>query len=60
MIKIGPETHLERMVEIGPVTIEIWTWTYVARSNVAWTRVIVIVDIYQRWSQKANIEIWSK
>ena len=41
-----PGTYLESLVKIGSVTAEIFLiWTNVARTNIAWTDVIVTVGI---------------
>ena len=44
---LGPQ----KLIKIGSVAAEIFLiWTNVARTNVAWTNVIVSVEICSRWS----------
>ena len=48
------------MVKIGSVTAEIFlTWTNVARTNVAWTNVIVTVGLCSKRSPEYTFKIWS-
>ena len=46
--KIVPRTYVLSYVKIGSVTAEIFLiWTNVARTNVAWSNVTAIVEIFQ-------------
>ena len=56
-----PETYLYNLVNIGSVIAEIFLiWTAVARTNVAWTNVNLIVGICARYSQEATFKVSSK
>ena len=51
----------KRLVKIGSVTAGIFLiWTNVARTNVAWTNVTVMVGISSRCSQEPNFKVLSK
>ena len=52
------KTPQNYLVKIESVTAEIFLiWTNVTRINVAWTNVIVTVDICSRGSQEPTFEI---
>ena len=54
-------TYLESLVKIGPVTAEILLiWTNVARTNVVWTSVTVLVYICQRGFREPTCKVWWK
>ena len=56
-----PGTYLQSLIKIGSVTVEIFLiWTNVARTNVAWTNVNLIVGIRSKGSQKATFKVSSK
>ena len=56
-----PGTYLQRSIKIGLVRAEIFLiWTNVARTNVAWTNVIMRVGICSRYSQEPIFKFSSK
>ena len=58
---IVPGTYLQTWVKIGSVTADIFLiWTYVAKTNVVWTNVIVTVGICSKRSHESTFKIWSK
>ena len=53
LLKMVQGTYLYSLVKIRSVTAEIFLiWTNVARTNVAWTNVIVMVSNCSRWSHE--------
>ena len=60
MFQKVPGTYLKSLVKIGSVTAEIFLiWTNVARTNVAWTNVIVTVGIFSKKSHETTFTILS-
>ena len=54
-------TYLSSFIKIGAVTAEIFLiWTNVARTNIAWTNVIVKVIFFSRCSQEPSFKVSSK
>ena len=61
MFKMVPGTYLWSLVKIKLVTAEMFLiWTNVARTNVAWTDVILTVGICSNRSQEPTFKVWSK
>ena len=53
-----PETSILSLVKIGSVAAEIFLiWTKVARTNVAWTNVIMTVGIGSKWSKEPTFKV---
>ena len=47
MLKMVLGTYLYSLIKVGSVTAKIFLiWTYVTRTNVAWTNVTVMISIY--------------
>ena len=56
-----PGSYLSSFIKIRSVTAEIFLiWTDVARTNVAWTNVNMIVGIFAGCSQEATFRVSSK
>ena len=61
LLEMVPGAYLKTFVKIMSVTAELFLiWTNVARTNVAWTNVIVAVEICSRSPQETTFKVWSK
>ena len=61
LLKMVPGTYFLSLVKLRLVTAEIFLiWTNVARTNVAWTNVVMAVEICSRLSWELTFKVWSK